>query len=30
LNQGDLAGFEAKLDEVGVVIAELAEALDDG
>jgi uncharacterized protein len=30
LSQGDLAGFEAKLDEVGVVIAELTDALENG
>jgi hypothetical protein len=28
LREGDLAGFEAKLDEVGAIIAQLAEALD--
>ena len=30
LREGDLAGFEAKLDEVGVLIARLAEELDNG
>ncbi|MDW3214796.1 MAG: UPF0182 family protein [Ilumatobacteraceae bacterium] len=30
LREGDLAGFEARLDEVGELIAQLAEALDEG
>jgi len=30
LREGDLAGFEEKIDEVGAIIAELAEELDEG
>ena len=30
LREGDLAGFEAKLDEVGELIAQLADELDNG